>query len=66
MKFCLLVRFNALNLHKPELSISDLEAILTDCPDCILCSEGAVYELLHTLYTTKSSGDDNVCSKKLL
>ena len=49
------------NRSVPELSIPDLpEVVPTDCPDDFLCSEDEVYELLCTLDTTKSSGDDDI------
>ena len=51
------------NHYMPEFSISDL--LPTDCPDYIFCSEGEVSEMLHTLDTTKSSGDDNISARML-
>ena len=52
---------NHYNRSVPELSISDLpEIVPTDCPNDFLCSEDEVYELLCTLDTTKSSGDDEI------
>jgi len=57
---------NHYNCSVPELSISDLpEVVPTDCPDDILCSEDEVYELLCTVDTTKSSGDDDISARML-
>ena len=57
---------NHYNHSVPELSISDLpEVVPTDCPDDFLCSEDEVYELLRTLDTTKSSGDDDISARML-
>ena len=57
---------NHYNRSVPELSISDLpEVVPTDCPDVFLCSEDKVYELLCTLDTTKSSGDDDISTRML-
>ena len=57
---------NHYNRSVPELSISDLPKVVpTDCPDDIFCSEDEVYELLCTLDTTKSSGDDDISARML-
>ena len=54
---------NHYNHSVPELSISDHPEV--DCPDDFLCSEDEVYELLCTLDTTKSSGDDDISARML-
>ena len=57
---------NYYNRSVPELSISDIPKVVpTDCPDDIFCSEDEVYELLCTLDTTKSSGDDDISARML-
>ena len=57
---------NYYNHSVPELSLSDLpEVVPTDCPAYLLCSEDEVYELLCTVDTTKSSGNDDISTRML-
>ena len=57
---------NQCNRSIPELSPSDLpEVVPSDCPAHLLCSEEEVYELLCTVDTTQSSGDDDISARML-
>ena len=49
------------NSSVPELSVIDLlQDDPSDCPDDILCTEDEVFDLLHSLDTTKASGHDDI------
>ena len=57
---------NCLNYSVPGLNVAGLpEVVPHECPDNVMCSEDAVYELLCSLDPTKANGHDDISARML-